>query len=362
LKKALDYCKENKINAKIPARYGIPICFLEEYADYFDNSWERYRWEGNCDKVKMPECNECRFYDLCDGLWDEYVKMFGFSEMIVDKHREIRINMDCNMDCLFCNTDNHSENVFLDLKKSVQELIRWHEQGVDYLTISGKEPTLSKDLIPLIKTAKKCGFKKIELQTNAVLCNDDFVEKLKIAGLTSAFISFHSANKDSYEKITQSKETFEKIVNGINCFLNKGIEVTLNIVINELNYKDVPITVKYIHNSFRGINSIVFSFVAPVCNALNNKWIIPKISLVVPYLKKALDYCKENKINAKIPARCGIPIHFLREYADYFDNFRERNRWINSKDKIKTPECNKCEFYDFCDGFWEEYVKIHGFK
>ena len=50
-------------------------------------------------------------------------RVFGFGELVPIKIKEIRINLDCNQDCLFCNTDKNAENVILD-KESAMKNIR----------------------------------------------------------------------------------------------------------------------------------------------------------------------------------------------------------------------------------------------
>lgn len=312
--------------------------------------------------VKRVACEKCILNDGCRGISREYVRKFGFSEIHPVICREIRINMDCNQDCLFCNTDENAENVILDSKEAILKIKEWCREGLNYLIISGKEPTLHPDLEDFIKLAKGLGCKKIEIQTNAVRLSDrEYVKKLSDSGLTHAFVSFHSHKKGVYERITQSRK-YGDAASGIRNLIKSGIEVTINVVINELNYRQLPEFVRYVKENFIGCNFMVFSFVAPVCSALDNKWVIPRISLVTPYLKKALDSCIKNGIDARIPSRCGIPACFLKGYEDFLDELNESSRWANSADKVKRKECKDCEYNDRCNGLWKEYVNKHGWS
>lgn len=278
--------------------------------------------------------------------------------------REIRINLDCNQNCYFCNTDEKAENVILGTKKIEKTIKNWAKQKIKFISISGKEPTLHPKIADFIKLAQKCHYKKISLQTNAVLfSNKNFGQKLKKAGLNSVFISFHSCRKNIYNKITQSKK-FEEAVTGIKNILALRIETTINIVINNLNYKELPRLVDFIAKNFRGAENIVLSFVAPVGKAKENKWIIPPISAVIPYLNKAVEKTLKHGIMFEIPSRCGIPICFLPKYYRYFDDLTTFYPWDKTKmiDKIKMAKCEYCQFNKYCSGFWQEYVKIYGFK
>jgi len=278
--------------------------------------------------------------------------------------REIRINLECNQNCPFCNTDKNAENVILDTEEIEKTIIGWAKQGIKFLSISGKEPTLHPKLIDFIKLAKKCRYKRIALQTNAVLFkNKKFGQEIKKAGLNNSLVSFHSCKKSNYNKITQSSK-FEDAVSGIKNILKLGIETHINIVINSLNYKELPQIIDFIAKNFKGTEAIVFSYVAPVGKANVNKWIIPQISAVVPFLKKAIDKTLSHKLGFEIPSRCGFPICFLPEYCDHFDDLTTIYAWDKKKlkNKIKLVKCQYCRFNQYCSGFWEDYVKIYGFK
>jgi len=312
-------------------------------------------------KIKKTSCKNCIFTDTCKGIYRNYVRIYGFKEINPIKQREIRINLECNQSCYFCNTDPCAENVITQEKEIFNQIKKWSYEGVKFLVISGKEPTLDKNLANYISFAKKKGFKKIEVQTNCVsLANKNLVLKLKNAGLTHAFVSLHGHNSKISDKITQAKGSFEKTLIGLNNLLEENINTTINIVINKLNYKNLSSIVELIDKKFKGVDSVVFSFVSPVSDAWKNRWIIPKISEVQPYLFKALDLCNQKKINAIIPSRCGIPLCFLKGYENHSDELRESSRWKNYQDKTFLEPCNECKHRERCSGIWERYIQLYG--
>jgi len=278
--------------------------------------------------------------------------------------KEIRINLECNQGCPFCNTDENAENVITDTEKIKKTIKTWAKQGTKFLTISGKEPTLHPELINFIKLAKKCNYETINLQTNAVLLkNKKFCEEIKRAGLDGVFVSFHSCKKNNYNKITRSLK-FEEAVLGIKNLLKNNIKVRLNIVINSLNYKEIPQNIDFIAKNFKGIEAVIFSFAAPVGKAKENNWIIPQISAAIPFLRKAVKKALKHKLRFEIPSRCGFPMCFLPEYYNYFDDITTIYSWDKNKfnDKVKPIWCRDCRLRQYCSGFWKDYVKIYGFK
>lgn len=314
------------------------------------------------ERAKKLSCSKCICNNSCHGILIKEARKGGFSSLVPIMQREIRINLSCNQNCIFCNTDKNADNFILDDSKIKNQIEAWAKEGVNYLVISGKEPTLHKKIADFIRAAKESNYKKIELQTNAVMFSDkNFARKLRKEGLTHVFVSFHSSDKSLYEKITNSK-TFEKAVEGIKNLAEEGVNVSLNIVVNQINYKNLPSTIGYILKNFTDIKMVIISFVAPVCNALDNKWIIPKITDAAPYIEKAINKCDKEGIVCRIPSRCGIPVCFMPDYREHFDEIREGSRWLDGRNKLKIKKCKSCEFNNSCSGLWEDYSKIYGFS
>lgn len=359
---------------------GVPHCVLLKTGirniravDFKGVDYQRYKKSGpdylglakelaRKVKIKKEACKECLFFHGCAGIYQNYVRLFGFKELTPIKNKEIRINLDCNQDCLFCNTDSNAENVILE-KNEILELIDNHAaEGVNYLVLSGKEPTLDKNLIDYIKYAKKRGFVKIELQTNAVICSKkDYAKRLKTAGLTDAFVSLHAADEELSSKMTKAPCTFNLTLEGIKNLKDESINITTNIVVNSLNYTYIKSIVKFIHQNINP-TSIIFSIVAPVVKAWENKEIIPEYSNIIPHLKEAFQYCKKQKINFRIPSRCGIPICFAHEYKEHHDEFTDSQRFSDKSDKIKNESCRECKYDDSCTGIWKNYAELYGTK
>ena len=358
---------------------GIPPCILLKekiknihYVKKRDINYERYISNEEKDFLGLAEelsrivstksckCKECLFSEDCSGIYQNYARIFGFKCLTPIKSNEIRINMECNQNCLFCNTDENAENTTLEKETTLEKIKEFSNQKTNYLIISGKEPTLDENLLAYVQFAQENGFIKIELQTNAMKCADkEYVEKIKQAGLTDAFVSLHAADEEFSAKITQAPGTFEKTIEGIKNLKNEKISVTINIVINSLNYRQLEEIVEFVHKEINP-KTIVFSFVAPIQKAWENKEIIPRITDALPYIEKAFDYCKKNSIEFHIPSRCGIPLCFVEKYKENHDDFKESARFSNKSDKIKNAECKNCVYDKKCSGFWENYAKIYG--
>ncbi|MBK6810203.1 MAG: radical SAM protein [Sandaracinaceae bacterium] len=102
--------------------------------------------------------------------------------------------MACNERCVFCNVPVEDfRPVTPSLAALAAELDAFIASGEQTLTISGGEPTLLRErLLDVVARARAAGVPFVELQTNAVLLDDDYAQALARAGVTSAFVSFLS--------------------------------------------------------------------------------------------------------------------------------------------------------------------------
>lgn len=298
---------------------------------------------------------------------------------------------ECNENCLFC-VKRGSSPVFLksfttqEIKKI---LARKRKECFEGVRFDGGEPTMRKDLAQLISFCKKIKYHSVTVITNGtLLANEKLVKKFLNIKSTKNFnlgfvISLHSHIKNVSEKLTQTPNTFAKTINGLENLTKYGCQnIKIYHLINEYNYKSLPDFVNFINKKFPTIKFILFSFVYPAGAVLLNKDIIPKLSLVRPYLLKSLKLCKKYQINFDFPS-CGmIPFCLFLGYEKYFisrqEKDRPQNRWIidssqntgynlaskdfHQKTKIKIPECSDCVFYEICPGLWKTYAELHGTK
>ena len=228
---------------------------------------------------------------------------------------------------------------------------------------------LRKDIFSLVSEASNNKFvKKLTLQTNATIAfYSKTVRKLKENGLQHAFVAFHSHDEKVSNRLTSST-LWKKTVVGINHFLDEGIMVTLNPVINKLNYQGLSEYVEFVHENFSGIISISFSFVQPNGRAWKNKWIVPKYSNVSPFLSKALKTCRDKSIPYINPF-CGFPMCMfpgsMEQSAEFIEGsseniFQKKSVERVKNNKVHSPSCELCKYRKSCNGVWLNYAKIHG--
>lgn len=274
----------------------------------------------------------------------------------------LRINSGCNQDCLFCSEkDKHIKVDSEELKKTVIDFSEKHESKS--ISITGGEPTLDFNVcVDIIKLSSSLGFEEIELQTNAVLLeNEKMARALKKAGLGRSLVSLHS-HKEHTSNILTGSNDFQKTLKGIRNLLDSDIKVSISIVINKLNCDHLSLVVKHIKEKFGEINHFHFGFPAFQGNVLKNLWIVPSFSEIGEELKKTFEFCERKGIEKTC---CGFPLCHLGSYGSAlqeqkFDFTTKENGKYYSINKIKVLQCKRCQLNERCPRIYPEYVSIFG--
>jgi cyclic pyranopterin phosphate synthase len=145
----------------------------------------------------------------------------------------------CNLACAYCvdtstKTSIH-QNVLPPQKVlSTEQYINIIHQlnkilHFETVRLTGGEPTLYKQLIPLVKGVNALGISNIKMTSNGVLLENKAAQ-LKAAGLTAINISLDAVNEATSFKISQ-RHTIKKIINGIDKALEEGIAIKINCVV-----------------------------------------------------------------------------------------------------------------------------------
>jgi cyclic pyranopterin phosphate synthase len=154
-------------------------------------------------------------------------------------HSYLRISLTekCNLRCVYCMP---AEGVALTCR---EDLLNFEERkrtieifarlGINKVRFTGGEPTLSKDLIPLISACRSFeGIKSIGMTTNAILLSNRMLDDLKTAGLSSINISLDSLNADRFAMMSRrDKKGLMKVLSAIFSSVAKGLHVKVNCVL-----------------------------------------------------------------------------------------------------------------------------------
>lgn len=289
------------------------------------------------------------------------------------KKADIKLGFLCNNNCLFCAQGEEKKKYGNLSTEEIKKLLKISRKNCQMVVLTGGEPTIRKDIIELVSFAKNLKFSVIQIQSNGrMLAYKDFCQKIIKAGANEFSIALHGHIAQLHEYLTNSKGSFKQTCLGIKNLKSLGQNVLTNTVVVKPNYRHLVEITKLL--IVLKVDQFQFSFVHPIRSAAKNfDNIVPRISLVIPYLKKAIalgEYFKKRVTTEAIPhcflenkQHC-ISESFMPKMTVFdagqtildFSNVR-----INDE-KAKGPECPKCKYFKICEGTWKEYPQVFGWK
>lgn len=272
---------------------------------------------------------------------------------------EIRINLECNEDCAFCNTNGNASNLYLSTPGVLEAIER--ARGAKIITLTGREPTLHPDLPQFVKAASGCA-DRVDLQTNAtLLAKKDLAQRLRDQGLNTVFVSLHAANAALSDHITRLKGGFEATLAGLEAALAAGLNVTLNFVLHRENLGEVEAYGPFVAQRFLGrIRNLVVSVIAP--NFTNDAiWeLIPDWSELTQPLARMLDGAAAAGLLPVVPNFCGLPACLLPTHLAFFEEAHRKGMEEQPSTRTYGSACDDCALRSQCSGVWTKMLERYG--
>lgn len=155
----------------------------------------------------------------------------------------IELTYRCNNNCAhcFCNlpaSDMGAEQRELNTEEIKSILDELTSMGCLWLLITGGEPLLRKDFEEIYLYAKKKGF-LITLFTNGTMLNKKIIEFLAEYPPFVTEISLYGATKETYEKVTRVKGSYERCMAGINSLAASNIKLKLKTMAISTNQHEI---------------------------------------------------------------------------------------------------------------------------
>uniref|UniRef100_A0A0A9XCN1 Molybdenum cofactor biosynthesis protein 1 n=1 Tax=Lygus hesperus TaxID=30085 RepID=A0A0A9XCN1_LYGHE len=152
------------------------------------------------------------------------------------QHTYLRISLTerCNLRCEYCMPE---EGVDLTKKQKLlttDEMLRLAElfvkQGVTKIRLTGGEPTVHKDIVPIVESLKSIeGLDMVAITTNGLMLTRMLVS-LQRAGLDVVNVSLDTLQSNKYEKITRRKG-WNRVIAGIDLGIQLGYQpLKINVV------------------------------------------------------------------------------------------------------------------------------------
>lgn len=284
----------------------------------------------------------------------------------------------CNSHCHFCIDLNKRDLPDKSTQTIITEMAQARAKGVEYLELIGGETTIRGDFLPIVRTAKKLGFKDVVVVTNGrMLSYPEFAKQTVEAGVTDLIFSIHGPDAKMHDELTFAQGAFDELLKGIENVRALGFSrVFANCTVVKQNMKRLPDIGRLFTKL--DIHHAEFIFVDPTYGGAftNFHGLVPKISEAAPYMRETMDIGRE--WGTRDWCVRYVPLCHFDGYLDQVSEIREvqlfRTRhWAPdfTNDDVgpsrqvagrSKPEktCSGCSLYGQCEGLWNEYLKQYG--
>src|SRR6266480_4527555 len=130
----------------------------------------------------------------------------------------------CNERCVHCYLDHHDHGE-MTLAEIKDLLTQMADAGVFFLTISGGEIFLRRDLFDILEHARRLMF-SVKIKTNAILIKESQARRLGELDIEGVQISIYSHRPEVHDAITLVPGSLERSLNGARLLRAEGVKVS----------------------------------------------------------------------------------------------------------------------------------------
>lgn len=304
--------------------------------------------------------------------------------------------LSCNANCKHCGSSAEKKKYEGELTtEEIKQAFKQISEDMDpkkiLINVTGGEPLVRQDLCEVMEYASNLGF-HWGMTTNGILLNDDNIKKLKKAKMETVSISIDGLEK-THDEFRGVPESYKTIINNIKKLKEANFvnQIQVTTVFHKNNINELDELYEVIKDL--DIDSWRVASMDPIGRANENS----ELLLDGKDLKKLLDFIiKKNKeckkkyfISYGCPAflglkyekdvrgyyfncRTGINVASILYNGDLYvcpnvpriknliqgnirtDNFKDvwdnKYKEFRKKDRTKSEECSKCEYWEYCLG------------
>ena len=299
----------------------------------------------------------------------------------------LAVGYNCNHHCYFCPCGKEENKAKAAPTEQMIEAIKngINNNGVEFITLSGGEPTLHPGFHEVLKFCIDNELKVTVLSNGDTFHNIDNVHKYfdgvdpRYFGITTAI---HSNIPELHDKVTGSKGSHARTVAGLKNLIPMMIPFTVKQVISKWNYKMLPDFVDFVFREFGPFASLTLCGM-DFCGMDEHE--IDEVGVsykeIGKYLETALDMVLSIRKQfggfpqvtvADLPLCCVDPYYWgfftkvsrgkLSQYSAprNTDSSVKSDSSVDNDCDIYFNECRSCCVAEYCPGVWSSAYKYFG--
>ncbi len=317
----------------------------------------------------------------------------------ITKRGVLYVGFPCNIKCKFCYYAYHESKEWHSLEECKRDASLFRQKyGNRFVDITGGEPTIYPHILDLMDHCNAIGIKPTLITNVQALANEDRVKAFKDHGVNDFLCSVHAIG-EAYNDLTQSKQGWKRLNQGIENLNRHDIAWRANCTMTKLNMKQFKEIADWIkERNARIVNFINFNPFEEWQSKMDIDFQARHAELS-PYLVDVLDHCDRIGLEANVRY---FPFCHMRGHEEKCINFQqlsydpnewdfcswyapetrapsdklpdsvlmaatneeELHRFIAQSQKkrlyVQNSGCLQCAHMFICDGFTHQYYSRFG--
>ncbi len=148
----------------------------------------------------------------------------------------------CNLQCRHCYQDSGPHNGLSDeltLEEKLDLVDQMAEQYIPMIAFAGGEPTVSRDLLPVLRRCQQYGI-HTTIATNGTTMTPRLASELAEAGVRYVEISLDSVHPEKHDAFRGQPGMWQRTVRGMKCVVaQEGLRLGIAMCVHQGNYDEV---------------------------------------------------------------------------------------------------------------------------
>lgn len=281
---------------------------------------------------------------------------------------DIIMGYQCNVQCDYCTITKEMREKNLTTPQIARALEDGAAAGLTSAAFGGGEPTMRKDLVKLVKLARKLGYGTVKISSNGLMyAYPEFVDKLLEAGATQFNLALMGWTGAMYQRIMGETRFFDLVQTGVTNLVARDAAVTGDVIMKLDTYRSLADTVEFWAEL--GIERFVFWLMSLTDRVQHDEEQLVPVATMRPFMFEAFEVGRRRGI--EVYSR-HVPPCMLPGYHDHVWDVAtdrvlvvtpESTFWL-SESRITAntfvEKCEGCSLRPRCMGVRQDYLDNMG--
>ncbi|MFV8753196.1 radical SAM protein [Nannocystaceae bacterium ST9] len=280
---------------------------------------------------------------------------------------DVILGYDCNLACDYCTITPAMRARALAPADLIATMRRARSLDYDRIAFTGGEPTIRRDLVGLIKSARSLGYLDVKLQSNGLLLGSGNVARLVDAGVTRFHVSIHTHRPAAYDTLVRRPDSFALMEQGLLACVGSGLPVVVDIIVKTDTHRHLPDAMAWIAD--HGANEVHLWYVSLTDGNRDHPESLPAMSDAVPSMREAIAIGRSRGIEVR---SLHVPRCLLGDdWPHAWDPGTQRVMVVTPEatfelresrlaGQTQVPACAGCRFEAICPGVRPDYLEQFG--